>query len=79
MNSSNVFHSSSNYGSPVDFAAPGVNIATTNKGGGYSIFNGTSSAAPHMAGILLLTGGSPKSSGFVTGDKDSNADRIASK
>ncbi|RYZ94308.1 MAG: S8 family peptidase [Sphingobacteriaceae bacterium] len=80
MNSLGVFTSPSNYGATtVDYAAPGVNVVTTAKGGGYAIFNGTSSAAPHMAGILLLTAGKPKSSGYVTGDKDSKADAMASK
>ena len=45
----------SNYGTELDFLAPGVRIHTTTMGGGYtSTFNGTSSACPHAAGIAGL-------------------------
>ena len=45
----------SNYGSGLDFLAPGVRIHTTTMNGGYtSTFNGTSSACPHAAGIAGL-------------------------
>jgi len=45
----------SNYGSGLDFLAPGVRIHTTTMSGGYtSTFNGTSSACPHAAGIAGL-------------------------
>lgn len=79
MNSAGVFESWSNWGTPVDFSAPASNVYTTSRGGGYSYFGGTSSAAPHMAGVLLLTGGNPKYSGYVTGDKDSKPDPILSR
>lgn len=72
------FWSSSNYGAPVDFAAPGVNITSTKIGGGISTgSSGTSLAAPHVAGILLLRG-EVFSQGTVNGDKDSWPDPIAS-
>jgi len=45
----------SNYGTGLDFLAPGVRIHTTTSSGGYtSTFNGTSSACPHAAGIAGL-------------------------
>ena len=45
----------SNYGSTLDFMAPGVRIHTITSSGGYtSTFNGTSSACPHAAGVAGL-------------------------
>ena len=64
----------SNYGSPVDYCAPGVNIKSTWKNGGYNTISGTSMAAPHAAGVLLL--GAPRTSGTAKNDKDSTADPI---
>lgn len=48
-----VVYWSSNYGSPVDYAAPGVDVLSTVPGG-YDTFSGTSMAAPHAAGVILL-------------------------
>jgi len=72
------FASFSNYGSPVDYCAPGVAINSTWKDGEYRSINGTSMASPHAAGVLLVSGGSPSTSGTVNGDPDGNADSIIS-
>jgi subtilisin family serine protease len=79
MNQYGAFSSFSNYGASVDVAAPGEGIVTTDKSGSYGTGSGTSMAAPHVAGLLLLRGTGFGRSGTVTGDKDSHPDEIASK
>lgn len=65
----------SNFGNPpVDFAAPGLAIKSTWKGGGYNTISGTSMAAPHAAGVLLL--GAARTDGYVASDPDGNPDPI---
>ena len=69
----------SNYGNaPVDYAAPGTQIYSTFKDGGFITLSGTSMAAPHVAGILLLNKGVIKSNGTLVQDKDPIKDKIAS-
>jgi len=68
----------SNYGNDVvDYAAPGVRILSTYIGGKYAYMSGTSMAAPHMAGLLLLKGRNIVTSGAAKNDPDGTADPIA--
>ena len=53
----------SNYGTSVDYAAPGYDVKSTWLSGSYNTISGTSMASPHAAGILLL--GNPTSDGTV--------------
>lgn len=69
------FASFSNYGNPpIDFAEPGVSIKSTWIGGSYNTISGTSMAAPHLAGLLLL--GAVSNGGTVIGDRDGIPDVI---
>lgn len=68
----------SNYGNDVvDYAAPGVRILSTFLNGRYAYMSGTSMAAPHLAGLLLLRGNNLTSSGTAKNDPDGNPDLIA--
>lgn len=70
----------SNYGNPpVDYAAPGVSIRSCYKNGGYAYMDGTSMAAPYVAGILLANNGTVNSTRVLNTDKDSNKDRVAKR
>jgi subtilisin len=74
------FASFSNFGNDaVDFAAPGVRILSTYKGGQYARMSGTSMATPHVAGLLLLEGRNINYSGTALDDPDGTPDRIVHK
>ncbi|RFP65671.1 S8 family peptidase [Hymenobacter lapidiphilus] len=78
MNSTDSWASFSNFGNPpIDYCMPGVGINSTWLSGGYNSISGTSMAAPHMAGVLLMRGKNFTTSGTVKNDPDGNADQIA--
>ena len=52
--SADVKASFSNYGDYVDVTAPGASVLTTNRGGGYSRWNGTSFSSPLTASVVGL-------------------------
>jgi len=75
MDSNDNFASFSNFGNPpIEYAQPGVSILSTWKSGGYNTISGTSMAAPHAAGVLLLGGNT--TDGTVNNDPDGTADPI---
>jgi hypothetical protein len=77
--SRDVFSRFSNYGNPpIDYSEPGENILSTYLNGGYATLSGTSMAAPHLAGILLLTG-SAHNGGTVNRDPDGHPDTIGTR
>ena len=79
IDSQDVFAYFSNYANPpVDYAAPGVDVVSSKLGGGVVSYSGTSMAAPHVAGLLLINVLPPlNTDGNALNDPDGNADPIA--
>jgi len=76
MDQQDRFASFSNFGTTiVDYCAPGVDIYSTAIGGGYSMMSGTSMAAPHLAGLLLI--GTIQSCGNAKEDPEGLGEPIA--
>lgn len=76
VDGSDQFARFSNWGPAVRYAAPGVGVYSTYFGGGFRSMSGTSMAAPHAAGVLLL--GSPQTRGTAAADPDGTADPLIS-
>lgn len=73
-----VFAWFSNYGNPpIEYSNPGVDIHSLWRNGGTNTIDGTSMAAPHIAGLLLASPNGITNDGFVTNDPDGNPDPIA--
>jgi hypothetical protein len=66
INENDQLYSQGNYGSLVNWAAPGVSITSLKAGGGLITWSGCSYAVPHVSGILLL-GEDPVVDGYVRG------------
>lgn len=77
MNRNNQFAPFSNFGNSVDVCAYGVGIRSTYKDGTYATLSGTSMAAPHIAGLLLIRGNTFPTHGSVQGDPDGKPDPMA--
>lgn len=78
VDSAGKFASFSNFGNNVvDYAAPGVKILSTYLNNQYATMSGTSMAAPHVTGLLLLNGNNINVSGKALNDPDGTADAIA--
>ncbi|MDZ4205334.1 MAG: S8 family serine peptidase [Bacteroidales bacterium] len=75
MATGNLWASFSNFANPpIDYCAPGVSVLSCWIKSTYKSISGTSMAAPHAAGVLLL--GNPTTDGYVQNDPDGTPDPI---
>jgi subtilisin family serine protease len=61
---------------PIEYGGPGVDVLSLYADGGTTTLSGTSMSAPHVAGVLLATDGSPSTDGTVSSDPDGDPDPI---
>lgn len=66
-NQDDTFATFSNYGEKIELAAPGVNILSTLRGGGYGVLQGTSQATAHVTGAAAILLAKKLASGNGTG------------
>ena len=77
IDENDIFAYFSNYGNPpVDYAAPGVAVTSSKVGGGVVTYSGTSMAAPHVAGLLLIMDVPLNTDGMAINDPDGKPDQI---
>ncbi|TRZ90791.1 MAG: hypothetical protein D4R88_02995 [Methanosarcinales archaeon] len=69
----------SNFGPQADFAAPGVNVYSTYKGGAYATMSGTSMATPHVTGVVALILATPISSYDMNANGKWDPDEVQQK